>query len=121
MKRDLEQMETIHNMYVAYRKQSFLTDILLLTMIIIAIFCCGVVVVGNLEDGRIWVVVIEVLLIWLNIFNGLNTVKRMIEARKDSKEELRLYEEARAEMVKICEISEVIGEEIGIDFEEELE
>lgn len=119
MKRDLEQMEAIHNMYVAYRKQSFLTDIMLLTLIVIAIFFCGVAAVGNLEKGRIWVVVIEVLLIWLNIFNGLITVKRMIKNHKDSKEELRLYELARDEMVKICGIGEVIGEEIGIDFGEE--
>lgn len=119
MKRDLEQMETIHNMYVAYYKQSCVMGVMLLTMIAIAVLCCGVVTISNLEDGRIWVVVIEVLLIWLNTFNGLNTVKRMIKNHKDSKEELRLYELARAEMLKFCEMEEAIGEEIELDFGEE--
>lgn len=121
MRRELKQMVTIHNLYAAYHRQSFLTDTMLLTLIVISSFFCGVVAITNLNDGRIWVVVIELLLIGSNIFNGFITVKRMIKNHKDFKEENRLYEEARAEMLKFCEIEEAFGEQIELDFGEDTE
>ena len=119
MKRELDNMETIHTLYVAYHKQLFISDILLSMWIVLAIGLCSICAVINLQSNRIWVVVLEVILICTNIYSAVVTVRRMARVHRDLREENRLYEQARAEMLKFCEIEELIGEELELDFGEE--
>lgn len=121
MKRDLEQMETIHNLYVGYKKQLLISDSLLLTWIFVAIVLNVSSVILTVKQGVTWLAAINLLLIGVNIYSTEITVVRMIETRRKVKAESRLYEEVRAEMVKFCEIEEAFGEEIELDFREELE
>lgn len=119
MKRELEKMETIHNLYVGYHKQLLVSDSLILVLIFFAIWINVMSIILSLNQGRIWMVAINGLLIPTNIYSAVITVRRMIETRRDIKDESRLYELARADMLKFCEIEEAFGEELELDFEEE--
>lgn len=119
MKRELEKMETIHNMYVGWYKTRQTMNFLLVTLLIVLTLFCAKIGIDRFRDGDFGLVAIETFCVWVNTFNLLHTVRNMIQEHKDSKEENRLYEQARVEMLRFCEIEEAFGEELGLDLEEE--
>lgn len=119
MKRDLEQMETMHNLYCSWYKGMMLTNSLLMVLLVMIIPFCAKVAVDNLREGDILWVVIEIVLVWINIFNLLRTVKLMIREYKDFKEENKSYELIREELLKLREMEEAIGEGIELVFGED--
>jgi large-conductance mechanosensitive channel len=112
-------METTHIMYVNWYKTNLMLNLLISLLLVIIIPFCATVGIDAFKRGDVLFVVIEALLVGLNMFNLVRTVKSMIRERKDYKEENRLYEEARVEMLKFCEIEEAFGEELELDFEED--
>lgn len=119
MKRELDNMEMIHDMYVGWYKSSLRMNSFLVGLLCVLTPFCAKVGIDSFREGDVLWVVVEMICVWVNIFNILHTVRNMIRERKDFKEENRLYELARADMLRFCEIEEAFGEELELDFEEE--
>ena len=117
IKRELDRMETMHNMSVLVDKQGNMLDVSLLLLLFLATITCCVCAIKGYMDSNIAYFVIEVVLIWVNMFNFVFTIRRMIRRRKNMKEEQELYEEARRDLLALCEFEED-GWGVELEYEE---
>lgn len=108
-KENYESMKRQHDLLVLLEKQTLMTDVLLMTLILVALVCCTFSAVTNLVDGDYFWVVVFVALSVINIVNGVLTVRRMVKNMKLMKRESELFAELEREFLELVEKENELG------------
>lgn len=91
LKRELVNISIMHSQSKLIHSQSRMLDLNCLFLGALVILFCSVAFVSNLLEGRIWVCVIEAILIAFNVWAMVKTIFRMIREHKRAKEEDKRY------------------------------
>lgn len=104
--RELVHITIMHEQQKVINNQGKMLDLDVLFLGALAIFLCSGAFMINLMDGRIWVCVLEAILIVINVVCMVGTVFRMIRKHKMAKEENERYVVLTNSLKRLLEGSE---------------
>ena len=103
---EINRTRVMHEVWQAYYRANERVDIMILLVIIMVQIMIIPSLILNCQNGVIWLISLNIVTTALNVGNAIMTIKRMIERRKDMREELELYDDAMQELLELHDFEE---------------
>jgi predicted ferric reductase len=113
MLNDLLNITIIHDLRTQVYQQRVISDVMLLTLIVIVSLLCVTSGIRASLDGRRVLMVVNFIFVGINGMNGVWTIVGMIKRRRAYKEEVANFQKCRANLLEMIKMEQKVVIEDG--------